>query len=150
MCISQPFDFCQTRQRDIHRIQTLLPRQRFFSAIPYRTVHFLSSICSECIPWWSPDRCLLIVHRLRQGYVGSPPPVVAVSFSQCSGSVTFWYGFGSADTYLWLTDPDPAIFVSDLQDATKKMLFYFFAYVFLKVHLHDFLKIKRHKEVTKQ
>ncbi len=32
--------------------------------------------------------------------------------------VTFWYRSGSADLYLWLTDPapDPAIFVSDLQD----------------------------------
>jgi hypothetical protein len=31
--------------------------------------------------------------------------------------VTFWYGSGSAGpSYLWLTDPDPAVFVSDLQD----------------------------------
>ncbi len=26
----------------------------------------------------------------------------------CCGSVTFWYGSGSADPNLWLTDPDPA------------------------------------------
>jgi hypothetical protein len=40
--------------------------------------------------------------------------------SSGSGFVTFWYGSGSADPYLWLTepDPDPAIFVSDLQDGT--------------------------------
>ncbi len=25
--------------------------------------------------------------------------------NQCSGSVTFWYGSGSSDPYLWLTDP---------------------------------------------
>jgi hypothetical protein len=43
-------------------------------------------------------------------------------------------------------DPDPAIFVSDLQDINKK----FFAYYFLKVHLNHFSKIKSHKEVTKQ
>jgi hypothetical protein len=43
-----------------------------------------------------------------------------ISSNQCCGSVTFWYGFGSPDPYLWLTDPDPTpdpdIFVSDLQD----------------------------------
>jgi hypothetical protein len=40
-------------------------------------------------------------------------------------------------------DPDLVIFDSDLQDG-------FFAYYFLKVHLHHFSKIKSHKEVTKQ
>jgi hypothetical protein len=49
-----------------------------------------------------------------------------------------------------LTDPDPALFVSDLQDANKKLFFFFkfFAYYFLKVHLHHFSKIKR--KVIKQ
>ncbi len=36
----------------------------------------------------------------------------------------FWYGFGSADPYLWLMDPDPdpdpALSFSDLQDVNKK------------------------------
>jgi hypothetical protein len=41
-------------------------------------------------------------------------------------------------------DPDPAIFVIDLQDASKKTIFS--AYYFLKVHLHNFSKIKRQKE----
>jgi hypothetical protein len=53
-------------------------------------------------------------------------------------------------------DPDsdpaifPAIFVSDLQDVNEKIVF--FAYYFLKVHLlvHQFSKIKSHKEVAKQ
>jgi hypothetical protein len=41
-------------------------------------------------------------------------------------------------------DPDPAIFVIDLQDACKKLIFntIFSAYYFLKVHLHHFSKIK--------
>jgi hypothetical protein len=41
-------------------------------------------------------------------------------------------------------DPDPAIFVIDLQDASKKLIFNttFYAYYFLKVHLHHFSKIK--------
>jgi hypothetical protein len=38
-------------------------------------------------------------------------------------------------------DPDPSIFVLNLQDAK--------AYYFLKVHLHNFFKIKSHKEITK-
>ncbi len=40
---------------------------------------------------------------------------------QSCGSMKFWYGSGSADPYLWLMDPDPAIFVSDLQDVNNKL-----------------------------
>ncbi len=44
-------------------------------------------------------------------------------------------------------DPDPAIFVIDLQDANKNcFIFYFSAYNFLEVHLHNFSKIKSQKE----
>jgi hypothetical protein len=45
-------------------------------------------------------------------------------------------------------DLDPAIFVIDLQDASKKLIFKhnFSAYYFLKVHLHHFSKIKSQKE----
>jgi hypothetical protein len=41
-------------------------------------------------------------------------------------------------------DPDPAIFVIDLQDASKKIIFSynFSAYYFLKLNLHHFSKIK--------
>ncbi len=64
--------------------------------------------------------------HLHRGQVGHN------SFEQCSGTVTFWYGFGSSDPYLWLMDqnpaPDPALFVSDLQDANKICLQNFFAY----------------------
>jgi hypothetical protein len=37
-------------------------------------------------------------------------------------------------------DPDPAIFVIDRQDANKKQIWLkiFFAYYFLKIHLHHF------------
>jgi hypothetical protein len=39
-------------------------------------------------------------------------------------------------------DPDPAIFVIDLQDASEKLIFntIFSAYYFLKVHLHHKIK----------
>jgi hypothetical protein len=57
------------------------------------------------------------------------------------------YGSRSADPYLRLMDPNPAIFVSDsYKISTKK----FFAYYFLLVHLHNFSKIKCHKEITNQ
>ena len=41
---------------------------------------------------------------------------------QCCGSMTFWCGSGSgsADPCLWIMDPDPAIFVIDLQDACQQ------------------------------
>jgi hypothetical protein len=49
-------------------------------------------------------------------------------------------------------DSDHAIFVIDIQDATKIKLYFLkkSAYFFLKVHLHHFSKIKSQKEVTKQ
>ncbi len=59
------------------------------------------------------------------------------------------------DPCLGLMDPDqdPAIFVSDLQKANKKLFFhevFLLIRYFLKVHLHHFSKIKCPKEVTKQ
>jgi hypothetical protein len=51
-------------------------------------------------------------------------------------------------------DPDPAIFIMDLQDA-KKVGYpvpnkkYFSVYYFMEVHLHHFSKTKSQKEVTK-
>jgi hypothetical protein len=46
-------------------------------------------------------------------------------------------------------DPDPAIFVIDLQDANKKKnlkkSFCLLPTYFLKVHLHHFSKIKKNK-----
>jgi hypothetical protein len=45
-------------------------------------------------------------------------------------------------------DPDPAIFVIDLQDASKKLILtqFFLLIKFLKVHLHHFSKIKSQKK----
>jgi hypothetical protein len=48
-------------------------------------------------------------------------------------------------------DPDPSIFIIDLQDANKKLfLKKVSAYYFFKVLLHHFSKVKRQKEVRKQ
>ncbi len=81
-----------------------------------------------------------------------------VLLQQCSGSMTFWCRSGSADPCFCLmnldpdADPDPAIFIIDLQDANKKLTkkTSFSAYYFLKVHLHKFSKIKSLNEVTKR
>ncbi len=77
---------------------------------------------------------------LSFSYVQGPKEFITeiLFANQCCGSVTFWYGSGSADSRLWLMDPDPdpAIFVTDLQDANKKQLFS--AYYFLKLYLHHF------------
>ncbi len=75
---------------------------------------------------------------------------VDMRYNQCCGCMKFWYGSGSAVPYLRLMDPDPAIFVSDLQEVNKKLFLSYSAYYFLKVHLHYFLKIKSRKEVAKQ
>ncbi len=77
--------------------------------------------------------------------------------SQCCGSMTFWCGSGSrsADPWLWLIDPnpdsdpnrdpDPAIFIIDIQDANKKLIKKkcFSAYYFLKVHLLTYFSVWR-------
>ncbi len=44
--------------------------------------------------------------------------------------MTFWggSGSGSSDPCFWLMDPDPSIFVIDLQDASKKLIFNFTYY----------------------
>jgi hypothetical protein len=58
--------------------------------------------------------------------------------NQCCGSVTFWYGSGSADTTcLWQMDPDPA---------PDPAIFFITNVPFLKVHLHHFLKLKVKKK----
>jgi hypothetical protein len=65
-------------------------------------------------------------------------------------------GSGSMDLYPWPIHrsdsdpdptPDPSNFVSDLQDGNLKLFFSkFFAFYFMKLHLHHFSKIKSHKK----
>jgi hypothetical protein len=64
----------------------------------------------------------------------------SLSRKQCWGSVTFWYGSGSEDPYLWLTDPDPAR--PSRWQLNKSFFYLVFLYYFLKLHLHHFSKIK--------
>ncbi len=64
-----------------------------------------------------------ILIRQRQGHNHGVLNVTKVfkytGFFQCWESVTFWSGSGSADSYLWLTDPDPTPFFSDFKDANN-------------------------------
>jgi hypothetical protein len=56
------------------------------------------------------------------------------SYKQCWGSVTYWCGSGSLDTYLWLMDPapdpdptpHPTPFFSDFKDVKKLIFFIIF------------------------
>ncbi len=77
------------------------------------------------------------------------------------GTVTFWYGSRSGDPYFWITDPDLIrlrirILLFSLvtfKVATKIIFFskfYCLLPYFLKLHLHNFSKIKSHKKATKQ
>ncbi len=72
---------------------------------------------------------------------------------QCSGSVTFWYssgcGSGSWDPQLWLFDPDlapapdPALFVSDLQDGNKNYSFIIFLLTTFWRYIYTFFTDKK-------
>ncbi len=68
------------------------------------------------------------VHALENALRQGGRQGVQTTSVECCGSVTFWYGFesGSADSYLLLKEPDPAIFVSDLED--KNLVFCFFTF----------------------
>ncbi len=57
------------------------------------------------------------------GGCSSQRPTRLKSENTYRNAMTFWYGSGSADPCLWLMDPDPAIFVIDLQDADRKLIF---------------------------
>jgi hypothetical protein len=69
----------------------------------------------------------------------------------------FWYGSGPADPYLRLMDPDsdldpdPAVFVSDLQDAKKYYFKLFFCLLHFEGTFTSYFKdkkiIKSHKTV---
>jgi len=60
-------------------------------------------------------------------------------------------GSGSPDSCLWIMDPDPAIFVTDLQDANKKLIW---KKVFLLItfwrYIYIFFKDKKSKSSRNQ
>jgi hypothetical protein len=52
----------------------------------------------------------------------------------CSGSVTFWYGSGSADQYRWFTDPDHALFFSRIQQKVFLLISYH-RYIYIRLQI---------------
>ncbi len=71
--------------------------------------------------------------------------------NQCCGSMTFWCGSGSGGSMPLTNGSGSCYFRLWPQDDNKKQFFLnFSAYYFLKVHLHNFSKVKSQKEVTKQ
>ncbi len=72
----------------------------------------------NCLLWGS--KCVNLTGERRN--------VKLFRVTQCWGSVTFWCGSGSSDSYLWLmdpdlepaSDPDPASFFRDFKDGKKK------------------------------
>ncbi len=77
---------------------------------------------------------------------------------QCGGSLKFWYGSESADpfSHKWIRirirlQIRILLFSSvTFKTSIKKSFKSFFAYYFLKKHLHHFSKIKGQTAVTKQ
>ncbi len=66
---------------------------------------------------------------------------IYIPFWQCSGS-------GSAIPYLWLTDPDPALFVSKVTSRREPKTF--FCLLFFEGTLTSFSKDKNHEKITEQ
>ncbi len=121
-----------------------------FSLVLLSTHHFSHcSIPLNYVPRWIRNQKAQIATKekkssLKTGWSFSVGEVPKPPLKQCCRSVTFWYGSGHPG--LWLKDPDPAIFVSDLQDANKK-LFFCIDFSF-EGTLTSFFKDK--KDVTKQ
>ncbi len=95
---------------------------------------------------WTPT---WLHQRLQQQQPRPTQPSLQRSSKQkkkkyCYGSMQFWCGSGSADLYFCLMDPDPdadpnpAIFVSDLQGVNKK----FFCLLLFDGTFTSFSKIK--------
>ncbi len=71
--------------------------------------------------------------------------ILVGDYHQCSGSVTFWYG---SVTYRHGSGCGSESLFRQWPSRPHKKNFY--PHSFLKAHLHQFSKIKGHKEVTKQ
>ncbi len=84
------------------------------------------------LPWYiRPDTGR--TRRSRVGHIGTVQrrlvrdryrsSLTLFNIHQCCGSMTFWRGSGSgsADPCLWLLDPDPSLFIIDIQEANKKI-----------------------------
>jgi hypothetical protein len=77
---------------------------------------------------------------------------ILYTFFQCSGSMTFWCGSGSADPCLWLIGLDACYFVIDLQDANQKLIKKkkkVFCFLLFEGTFTSFFKDKKYKKSHK-
>jgi hypothetical protein len=81
----------------------------------------------EHITGWQLSQVLVLVVRVRYQHCKYMPMKKRgrdIAMQQCSASMTFWCGIRIRGS-MPLTDgpdPEPAIFVFDLQDANKKLI----------------------------
>ncbi len=95
--------------------------------VPYRTkwpkMSFWNNICDPRYPagHFPPGHGPLQDSTLLATFLSGVAIRISHSNTQCCGSMTFWCGSGSADPCLWLMgpDPDPPIFILDLQEANR-------------------------------
>ncbi len=125
-------------------------RRSFKLIIVYASVHFVSGNNVQEKQFPKPELANLC-HDYEQyphRFLDGKAPKFSVN--QCSWSVTFWYGSGSADLFLWLTDPIRRrilLFSSvTFKTPTTTKFSPFFAYYFSRVDLPHSLKIKSHKK----
>jgi hypothetical protein len=100
--------------RGIHLTSATGKKNKFSwkGLLRYGTYFIIFVLLTEMIYRSSLGRYIIIYHSVHISAV-----------MQTHDMLTCWYGSGSADPCLWLMDPDPAIFVIDLQDANKKLIF---------------------------
>ncbi len=75
----------------------------------------LTALCGEGPAGWCPTHTLQGTLHVTEWFIPKWFILDAYSTFQCSGYVTFWCwsASGSADPYLWLTDPDPLLWLAD-------------------------------------
>jgi hypothetical protein len=83
-----PYDFSKIGERDLFCILSLLARHMHPRAVPYWTVHFLSSICLEYTQSWSSCQPVLWI-RIRM-FLGLADPAQSLfCYRSGSGSASF-------------------------------------------------------------
>ncbi len=90
------------------------------ASIPQRKnkIHiFLSQLASIFVLYSKQERYL---HCHHTTHVGARLVTVFMSWNMREKDLRYIRCSGSSDPDLWLKDPDPALFVSDLQDANKR------------------------------
>jgi hypothetical protein len=127
-------DFLQVPYGLLHTVHTAA------FIVPYPYIHMAPLFVAL------PRSALHTTYHGRRGRLGWLPVSCLLSiFNQCSESVAF--------CYLWLTDPDedldPALFVSDLQDAYKILLFFYLVFMLIPLWRYIYILLQKLKFMKK-